>query len=98
MRGALSPREEILVPYPPSLAAEPQATHCRGTLLAASISALKRHDLYDRYLLRLPAEHHEAIVASVASAWLPIEIGVAHYRACDALAVPIDDQLALGGE
>jgi hypothetical protein len=30
--------------------------------------------------------------------WLPIEVGIAHYRACDTLDLPAEEQLQLGGE
>jgi hypothetical protein len=30
--------------------------------------------------------------------WLPIEVALAHYRACDALDLPVDEQLEMGGE
>src|SRR5205823_2260767 len=53
---------------------------------------------FDPYLAALPPEHAATIASSVAAAWLPIEVGVAHYRACDALDLPVDEQLSMGGE
>jgi hypothetical protein len=95
---ATDPTDAILVPYPDTLAALPMATHCRGTLLVASTRALKRHGHYERYQRHLTAEHFETIVSSAASTWLPIEVGIAHYEACDALGLPVDEQLAMGAE
>lgn len=88
----------ILVPYPESLATSPTATHCRGTLLLSSTRALKRRGLYERYRAALAPAHFEAIVTSVAATWLPIEAGIAHYEACDSLALPSEDQLAMGAD
>jgi hypothetical protein len=93
-----STREEILVPYPATLAAEPVATHCRSTLLAASTRSLKTHGHYERYAAALPPQHLAAIVSSGAGAWLPIDVGVAHYQACDSLGLSTEEQLLFGGE
>jgi hypothetical protein len=94
----LPPREEVIVPYPPTLASEPEATHCRSTLLAASMSSLRAHGHFDRYASALSEHHVAAITGSIAGVWLPIDVGVAHYRACDALGLPDDERLAMGGE
>src|SRR5947209_417880 len=89
---------EEIVPFPATLARTPEATHCRGTLLVASRQTLKQHGHFERYAAALPANHATTIAASVAAVWLPIEVGIAHYRACDALNLPIDEQLTMGGE
>jgi hypothetical protein len=88
--------EEQIVPFPTTLADEPSVTHCRGTLIMSSRRALQRYGHFERYRSALPAACDTAITSSVAGAWLPIELGVAHYRACDSLLLPIDDQLKLG--
>jgi hypothetical protein len=90
--------ESILVPFPDTLPASPTATHCRGTLLLASTRTLKRHGHYEQYQRNLAPEHFATIVSSAAATWLPIEVGIAHYQACDGLGLPIDEQLANGGE
>jgi hypothetical protein len=58
----------------------------------SGIQALRTFGYYDRYVERLPKEYHERILFSVAPEWLPIELGVFHYRACDALGLS-DDEL-----
>jgi hypothetical protein len=50
----------------------------------------------DRYLANLPAQYHDAVAHSVAGIWLPIEVAVAHYEACDALHLPPEEQVAIG--
>jgi hypothetical protein len=90
-------REEVLVPFPLTLTREPDATHVRGTLLIASRRALRRAGHFERYRAHLAPEHDIAIASSIAGTWLPIELGVAHYRACDALELSADEQHALGG-
>ncbi len=90
--------EHVLVPYPDTLAREPTATHCRSTLLVTSQQALKRHGYYEKYVRVLPPRRLDEIVSSGSGVWLPIEVGIAHYQACDALDIPMDEQLVLGGE
>ena len=91
-------QEEVLVPYLATLAAEPLATRLRGTLLAASTQTLRKHGHFERYARELAPEHLTAIVSAVAGMWLPMEVGTAHYRACDALHLSTDEQLAIGSE
>lgn len=89
-------REELLVPFPSAMADEPMVTHCRGTLLFTSRQTLQRRGHFERYRAHLSPEHDMAIASNAAGTWLPIELGVAHYRACDALDMPTDEQLAVG--
>jgi len=86
------------VPYPPTLTTAPVATHCRSTLLVTSQTALKRHSRYEAYAGTLASKHAEAIKSSAAGMWLPIEVGLAHYGACEALNLSTEEQLELGGE
>jgi hypothetical protein len=89
-------REEVLVPFPPALTREPEATHVRGTLLIASRRTLKRRGHLERCREKLSPADDMTIGSSIAGTWLPIELGVAHYRACDALELPEDEQRDLG--
>ncbi len=91
-------REEVLVPYPTTLGREPTATHCRSTLLVASIKTLKAHGYYEKYVRALKPTHLEMIASTAAGMWVPIEVGIAHYRVCDGLDIPMDEQLKMGGE
>jgi hypothetical protein len=90
-------REEILVPFPATLAAEPSTTHCRGTLLIASVNAIKSHGHHERYLAALPPQFVTPITTATATEWIPIEVVLAHYRACETLDLPVEETLSLGG-
>ncbi len=90
-------REEVLIPFPATLAAEPTTTHCRGTLLAASLNALKSRGHHDRYLAALPPPYVTPITTAVAAEWVPIDVVLAHYRTCEALALPEEETQRLGG-
>jgi hypothetical protein len=37
-------------------------------------------------------------LASLAGIWIPIDVGIAHYEACDSLDIGADEQLEIGGE
>lgn len=89
-------REEVLIPFASTLASEPVVTHCRGTLIFSSRRALASHGHIEAYRKHLAPEHETVINSSTAGEWLPIEVGVAHYRACDALDLSTDEQLRLG--
>ena len=63
------------------------ATHVRSTLLQTSLRMVKLHGNYERWLAHVDPLHRDTIVESVAPSWLPIEVGLAHYQACDQLAL-----------
>ena len=90
-------REEILIPFPATLAAEPSTTHCRGMLLVASFNAIKSHGHHERYLVALPAQYVTPITTAIASEWIPIDVVLAHYRACEALGLSAEETLSIGG-
>ena len=72
------------------------ATHFRSTWLTSSLATLRERGLFDAYAAALPPVHREAVMATVAGVWLPIETAMAHYGACDRLELPTNDLLALG--
>ena len=81
----LRPRDEIGV-----------ATEVRSTLLLGSIQSLRALGHYDRYVSHLDPAARETVLTSVAGVWLPMSYAIAHYEACDALALPLKDEVALG--
>jgi hypothetical protein len=83
---------------PSSVHRVPMATAFRSTWLASSLKALRERNLLGDYFSRLSAEHRETVRASVAGAWLPISLAIAHYEACDALRLSAADQFAIGVE
>jgi hypothetical protein len=89
--------EQLLVPFPASTPGAVQpATQFRNSWLWSPLRALKARDLLRAYIRHLPPEHHEAVLWNDECAWLPIEVALAHYRACDALDLPPEDVVAMG--
>lgn len=72
-------------------------THVRGTLLVSSLQVLKEAGRYERYLRELPEQWHEPVLFAIALSWVPVEVAIAHYAACDALALS-DRELGTIGE
>jgi hypothetical protein len=94
------PSEEVLCPFPNGLTREriPVTVQFRSTWLSSSLRSLRERELIDRYLAILPPQHHEAVLSAVAGMWLPVEVALAHYDACDRLGLSNLDLLAIGSE
>jgi hypothetical protein len=90
--------QETIVPFPETLGRSPIVTDCRSTLLVASLGSIERRGHRPAYERNIGRTELEAISTLVAGVWLPIDLAVAHYRACDALRLTVQEQLDLGGE
>jgi hypothetical protein len=77
--------EEIIVPFRTPPDQTPLVAEVRGALINTSILTLRAFELYDDYLKHLKPKDREEIFSVVAGTWVPIEIAVTHYRACEAL-------------
>lgn len=72
----------VILPFPVHV--EP-VRELRTTVIVSSLAVLRAGGHFDRYVANLPPEARELLVHTVAGAWIPIELGLIHYRACDAL-------------
>jgi len=68
----------------------------RSTLLQSSLATLRERGLVDRYFAKLDPSYHELIRNTLAPAWVPLEVGMAHYRACDALGLDREALTSIG--
>ena len=95
--GRPKTKEEVLVSHGISMgrAVEP-VTQVRSTLIAASILSLRSRGHVDAYLRNLPERFHDDVLHAVAGMWLPLEVGLAHYRAAEALGLGGEEQSELG--
>jgi hypothetical protein len=85
--------EDVVLAFPPHAGA---TNAIRSTLILSSIASLRAAGHYDAYCRGLDDEHREAILQVVAGVWLPLETGLAHYRAGDSLALSADAVAKLG--
>ncbi|MDB4973380.1 MAG: hypothetical protein JWN48_1721 [Myxococcaceae bacterium] len=72
------------------------ATSIRSTVLQSSIASLRERGHFERWYALVEVDHRATIVESLAPSWLPIEVALAHYRACDALLLSPIEQSAMG--
>lgn len=68
----------------------------RSTLLTSSLASLRSRGLLPRYEAAQQSPHRETILRCVAGEWLPLDVGFAHYRACDALGLSPELQVEIG--
>jgi hypothetical protein len=73
-------------------------THFRGTWLTSSVQALRKRDLFDRYVALVAPADRDPIVYCAAVSWVPTELVVRHYDACEQLALPTETLLEIGTE
>jgi hypothetical protein len=92
----LASSDEIVCPFPALPETIGQLSHVRGTLLASSMQSLRSRGLFERYSALLADSHRDRVLNSVAGEWLTTEIALAHYTACDALRLSVEDQIAMG--
>ena len=87
---------EVVAPFRVSRELVRPTTEFKSTWLTASLETLRARAHFDRYLTLLPREHHDPVLNSIAGVWLPMEVCVAHYRACDALGLSVAEQIMIG--
>jgi hypothetical protein len=84
---------EVVLEFPKPL--EP-TTAVRSTLITSSLASLRVRGLFERYAAAQTSPHRQTILQCVAGEWLPQEVGTAHYQACDALGLSVEQQIAIG--
>jgi hypothetical protein len=77
-------------------AAGARVVHVRGALLVSSLQALREFGYFESYSANLPAEQREAILFCVANSWLPLELAMTHYGACDAMGLSDNELESVG--
>jgi hypothetical protein len=90
--------EVTVVPFPVPLDRLRPPTQVRSTLVASSMRAIRDRGLFDAYVEALDPRWRNTILESVAGVWLPMDVGLAHYRACDVLSFSVLEQIAIGRE
>ena len=89
---------EVFVPYESSAGRVPLATHVRSTLIVSSLQTLRNRGLFERYLTHVDPPRRDELVHLIAGTWVPIDLGLAHYRAADKLGLDSTLIDAIGAE
>jgi hypothetical protein len=84
---------EVFVSLPSALG---PVTSVRSTLVQSSRATLIDRGLQHRYAALLCPEHRTRLDESLAPEWLPLELGLAHYAACDALGLSTAELQEIG--
>ncbi|HTV25670.1 MAG TPA: hypothetical protein VMG12_43540 [Polyangiaceae bacterium] len=84
---------ELFLDFPKPLEV---VTAMRSTQLTSSLTALRAFGLFERYDALQTSPHRQKILNVVAGEWLPLEVALAHYQACDAIGLSEDEQIAIG--
>ena len=90
-RGDASEREVLA--FPSTLSPVRRA---RSTIIIDSMNVIRASPHKDAYLALLPPAHRDELLAAVAGSWMPVTTALAHYHACDALHLPVDEQFRNG--
>ena len=90
--------EETIVPFGVPRGEAPAVTEFRSAWLHSSLRSLRTHGLFERYATFLPPERREAVLGSAIGVWLPSDVAVAHYAACEKLELDVAKQIAIGAE
>lgn len=70
--------------------------HVRSTLLCSSISELRTRGFLDRYVTLLRKATADALIPGVAATWLPVDLAMEHYEACERLSISADEAYDFG--
>jgi hypothetical protein len=68
----------------------------RNVVIQASLAELKAKGHYDRYVQLIAPAALEQLTASLAPGWIPVELALSHYEACEKLKLSSDEFAAIG--
>ncbi len=90
--------DETFLPLRHDAGAPPTATHVRSTLIVSGIQAFRARGHLPRYLQALDESARTQLLSLVAGQWIPLELGLVHYRAADSLGLETSVIEAIGAE
>jgi hypothetical protein len=91
--------EEVIVPFDaPSRDRVAPATHVRGTVVLGSQKALRTRGLYGRYIEAVAPAFRDELNSMTGNRWVPMDVCLAHYLACDAMALEKGTIFEIGGD
>ena len=88
-----APAEETILALPSPVV---PARHARSTVLIGSLAVVRASGLFDKYSAQLTPARREILLNLVAGAWVPMDVALSHYEACETLGWPPDQQVANG--
>lgn len=86
-------RGEILAPHDPTAG---EVTEVRNLVLQSSLAELRKHGFYERYQACIAPSTLEDLLSRVAPGWIPTELAMAHYQACEDMKLSPDELDSMG--
>jgi hypothetical protein len=87
---------EVVKEYPVAGERVRPAEHIRSTIILAAVNALKERGRFEAWSAALDPVSREALTNVIAGSWVPVEIAMVHYRACDSLGLAHDEIVGIG--
>jgi hypothetical protein len=85
---------EVIVPHELSVG---PLTAVRRVLIQSSLASLQDLGHFDRYRAAIEPDILAQLTDAIGPGWVPVELALAHYRACDALKLNATEMSLLGG-
>jgi hypothetical protein len=85
---------DVVLAFPPKAVA---TRSVRSTVLLGSIATLREAGHHAAWSAALDPAHRDTLLQAVAGVWLSLDVALAHYEACDSLALSSDAVAKLGG-
>jgi hypothetical protein len=82
--------------YPPPREKLNAMRAVRSTIIVSGLQALRERGHYEAWSAAVDPAARDAILTTIAGVWLPMDLVMAHYRACEALHLSHDEAFALG--
>src|SRR5580704_17776294 len=87
---------EIVNEFPPAPTPPRPMVRVRSTVVTSGIAALRERGHFDAYAAALEPKTRDILVTTIAGVWLPIDLVMTHYRACESLGLSHDECFAIG--
>ncbi|HEY3817748.1 MAG TPA: hypothetical protein VGL81_11280 [Polyangiaceae bacterium] len=84
---------DMVLPFPKQAVA---TRSVRSTVVIGSIASIREAGHFDRWSAALEPAYRDTLLHCVAGVWLPLDVGLAYYRACDSLGLSNEVVAKLG--
>lgn len=91
---AASTDSQLLIEHESALG--PNVIGVRGSLIVSSLQTLRELGYFARYEELLHPLYRDAVLLALAASWLPLEVAMAHYAACEAMDLQEAELNAIG--
>jgi hypothetical protein len=87
---------EVIGEYPAPPAQPRPTARVRSTIVTSGLAALRERGYIDRYTAALDPQSRDLLLTTVAGVWLPLDLVMTHYAACETLGLSHDEVFSIG--